>query len=69
MPQTIDVTGLPPEAVRAVESLVGILRAKPPTPPTAPPSVFDLFGKAPHLRTGDEIAQQIQDERNAWDES
>ena len=69
MPETIDVTGLPPEAVRAVESLVGILRAKSSTPPTAPPSVFDLFGKAPHLRTGEEIAQQIQDERNAWDES
>lgn len=69
MPQTIDVTGLPPEAVRAVESLVGILRAKSPTPPTAPPSVFDLFGKAPHLRTGEEIAQQIRDERTAWDES
>ncbi len=69
MPQTIDVTGLPPEAVRAVESLIGILRAKSITPPTSPPSVFDLFGKAPHLRTGDEIAQQIRDERNAWDES
>ena len=69
MPQTIDVTGLPPEAVRAVESLVGILRAKSTTPPTAPPSVFDLFGKAPHLRTGEEIAQQLRDERTAWGES
>lgn len=69
MPQTIDVTGLPPEAVRAVESLVGILRAKSTKTATPAPSVFDLFGKAPHLRTGDEIAQQIRDERNAWGES
>ena len=28
MPQTIDVTGLPPEAVRAVEVLVVMLREK-----------------------------------------
>jgi hypothetical protein len=28
MPQTIDVTGLSPEAVRVVETLVGMLREK-----------------------------------------
>ena len=69
MPQTIDVTGLPPEAVRAVESLVGILRAKSTETAAPAPSVFDLFGKAPRLRTGEEIAQQLHDERTAWGDS
>lgn len=35
MSQTIDVTGLPPEAIRAVESLVGLLRARPDAAPAA----------------------------------
>jgi hypothetical protein len=68
MRQTIDVTGLPPDAVRAVELLIGLLREKAGAAATPASSIFDLFGKAPHLRTGDEIAQQIQDERNAWGE-
>ena len=33
MPQTIDVTGLTPEAVRAVENLVNVFRGQPPAPP------------------------------------
>lgn len=69
MPQTIDVTGLPPEAVRAEETLVGILRAKTTETPAVSPSVFELFGKAPRLRTGEDIAEQLRDERNAWNES
>src|SRR5260370_1084472 len=32
------------------------------------PSVFDLFGKARMLRTGEEIARQLQEERDAWGE-
>lgn len=66
MPQTIDVTGLRPEAVRAVESLVGILREKGTHTVSPAPSVFDLFGQAPNLRSGDDIAQQIQEERATW---
>jgi hypothetical protein len=31
-PRTIDVTGLPEEAVRAVESIVSMLRPRPPAP-------------------------------------
>jgi hypothetical protein len=37
MPQTIDVTGLSPEAVRVVETLVGMLREKEQPPPTPAP--------------------------------
>ena len=70
MLQTIDVTGLPPETVRAVESLVGILQGKTTAESTTPaPSVFDLFGKATKLRSGDDIAKQIQEEQSAWGES
>ena len=66
MLQTIDVTGLPPETVRAVESLVGILRGKTTGDSTTPAlSIFDLFGKATHLRSGDDIAKQIQEEQSA----
>jgi hypothetical protein len=31
-------------------------------------SVFDLFGKAPRLRTVEDIAAQVQEERDAWGE-
>ncbi|HEX4606706.1 MAG TPA: hypothetical protein VH092_00730 [Urbifossiella sp.] len=66
MTKTIDVTGLPPEAVEAVETLVGMLRAGPPSPPRE--SMFDLFGSVPVLRTGEDIARQIQEEHDSWGE-
>jgi len=69
MPQTIDVTGLPPDAIRAVESLVRIIRERTTAPKAAPVSVFDLFGKAPVLRSGEDIAKQIEEERAAWGDS
>ena len=31
-------------------------------------SMFDLFGKAARLRTGEDIAAQVQEERNEWGE-
>ena len=69
MSQTIDVTGLPPDAIRAVESLVRIIREKSAATASPPPvSVFDLFGKAPVLRTGEDIAKQIEEERASWGE-
>ncbi len=34
----------------------------------SPISVFDLFGKAARLRTAEDIARQIQEERNDWGE-
>jgi hypothetical protein len=66
--RAIDVTGLPEEAVRAVESLVSLLRCNAVNAASPPPSVFDLFGKAPRLRTAEDIARQIGEERNGWGE-
>jgi hypothetical protein len=68
MKQTIDMRGLSPEAVRTVESLVDLLREKAAKANVPSPSVFDLFGKAPALRTTEDIAQQIQEERDVWSE-
>lgn len=31
-------------------------------------SMFDLFGKAARLRTAEDIAAQVQEERNEWGE-
>ena len=68
MAQTIDVSGLSREAVRAVESLVVLLRENQQKPIATTPSIFDLFGKAEELRTGDDIADQLREERDAWGE-
>ncbi len=32
-------------------------------------SIFDLAGKANELRSGEDIAEQVQEERDAWGES
>ena len=34
-----------------------------------PKSLFELIGKAPTLRSGEDIAQQIREERDSWGES
>ena len=68
MAQTIDVTGLPPDAIRVVESLVRIIRERAAAPPPAAPSTFDAIGKAPVQRTGEDIARQIEEERASWGE-
>ena len=31
-------------------------------------SIFDLFGKAPHLRSAEDIEAQVREEREAWGE-
>ncbi len=31
-------------------------------------SIFDLFGKAPQLRSAEDIAAQIREERESWSE-
>ncbi len=67
MTQTIDVTGLSREAIRTVESLVGMLRERN-QKVAAAPSIFDLFGKAEVLRTGEDIAEQLREERDSWGE-
>jgi hypothetical protein len=68
MPQNIDVTGLSPEAVRAVESVVGLLREKAANRNGGQPTIFDLFGKAPKLRTAADIARQVREEHDSWGE-
>jgi hypothetical protein len=68
MSQSIDLTGLSPEAVRVVESLVGLLRQNAAKANGSKRSVFDLFGKAPTLRTAEDIAAQVREERDAWGE-
>ena len=47
MPQTIDVTGLPPDAIRAVEVLVSLLRAKAEPETTPAPSLRLPNGPGP----------------------
>ena len=37
-------------------------------PSTRPLSIFELFGKAPVLRSAEDIEAQIQAEREAWGE-
>jgi len=68
MTHTIDVTGLSREAIRTVESLVEILRESNRKSPVVAPSIFNLFGKAEVLRTGEDIAEQLRDERDSWGE-
>ena len=65
---TIDVTGLPSEAVGIVESLVDILRKNISPSPLSCPSVFALFGKAKRLRKAEDIAQQLTHEHSGWNE-
>jgi hypothetical protein len=38
------------------------------TPPAAGGSIFDLFGKAKQLRSGEDIDAQIGEERESWGE-
>lgn len=69
MTQTIDVTGLSREAIRTVESLVGLLRERAAKATQSPPSVFDIIGAAPKLRSEEDIVAQVREERAAWGES
>ncbi len=68
MTETIDVTGLSREAIRAVESVVGILRESQRKSAVPSHSIFDLFGKATVLRSGEDIAEQLREERDSWGE-
>ena len=63
----IDRTFIPdgqlPDAEGVAELLITLH-----TSPASSLSVFDLFGKAARLRTVEDIAFQIQEERNEWGE-
>jgi hypothetical protein len=66
VPQTIDVTGLSPEAVRAVQALVETFRkqaAQPAVPPAAPASTY--WPGPPPGETAEEWIARLR----AWAES
>jgi hypothetical protein len=67
MAQTIDVTGLSPESVRIIESLVQTLRGAKKEAHGAE-SAFDLFGKADRAKTTVEILEQVRLDRKEWPE-
>jgi hypothetical protein len=61
-------TFVPEEPLPAVEGAAELIvfpRAAPPRP-AVPTSIFDLFGKAARLRSAEEIADQLREERDAW---
>jgi len=48
--------------------LTQLAELNPPPPQGQRRSLFDLIGAAPTLRSGEDIAQQLQEERDAWGE-
>ena len=62
----VDHVFIPDEQLPDIEGVAELIIT--PKSPAAPQSVFNLFGKAAHLRTAEEIAAQIQEDRDEWDE-
>jgi hypothetical protein len=61
------IPGEPMPLVEGSAELIVFPRANP--QPSAPPlSIFDLFGKAPILRSAEDIEAQVREEREAWGE-
>jgi hypothetical protein len=62
-------TFIPDEPLPVAEGAAQLI-VFPGTPAAPPParSIFDLFGKAPRLRTAEDIAAQVGEERDAWGE-
>jgi hypothetical protein len=61
---------IPSEPLPAVEGpaeLIVFPQAKA-EPPSSGTSIFDLFGKAPVLRSAEDIDAQVRAEREAWGE-
>jgi hypothetical protein len=77
MPQALVIRGryanrtfIPAEPLPAIEGeaeliVIPTTTARPATPPA---SIFDLFGKAPRLRSAEDIEAQLREERGAWGE-
>ena len=66
----VDRTFVPDEPLPTGEGpaeLIVFLGAMPPAR-AMPASIFDLFGKAVHPRTAEDIADQVREEREAWGE-
>lgn len=61
---------VPDEPLPLVEGpaeLIVFPRAKTESP-SQPLSIFELFGKAPRLRSAEDIEAQVREEREAWGE-
>ena len=65
--QYVDHTFIPEGQLPDVEGAAELI-ITPQSASSLATSVFDLFGKARRLRSADEIAVQIQEERNDWGE-
>lgn len=62
-------TFIPNEPMPATEGAAELIVFPDPQPSSTPSSsIFDLFGKAPRLRTLEDIESQIREERAGWDE-
>jgi hypothetical protein len=77
MPQALVIRGryanrtfIPDEPLPAAEgeAQLIVIPAATAAPAVAAGSIFDLFGKAPHLRSAEDIEAQIREERDAWGE-
>ena len=66
MPQAIDVTGLSPEAIRVVESLVALLRENATNTSSPSRRTADVLGKSPNLQNGGDAEKTKDEERNRW---
>jgi hypothetical protein len=57
---------VPDEPMPQVEGTAELIVFPTVAAPKPPPSIFDLFGKAPHLRSAEEIDRQIREEHESW---
>lgn len=62
----VDRTFIPDEPLPDAEGTAELI-----VTPSAPSrgSMFDHFGKAPQLRTAEDIAAQLREERDSWGEA
>lgn len=61
----VDHTFIPDEQLPDVEGTAELVITQSAPKQT---SIFELFGKAARLRSAEDIAAQVQDERNEWGE-
>jgi hypothetical protein len=59
------IPGEPMPLVEGPAELIVFPREKP-EPAAQPLSIFDLFGKAPVLRSAEDIEAQVREEKEAW---
>lgn len=65
----VNQTFVPDEPLPAVEGRAELIVIPTKTPAVRSGSIFDHFGKVPVLRSAEDIASQVKDERDSWGES